>query len=141
MHAWDLVSYVHQGRVTNTVVGVRPSHDRPQYRVFEIAGESTVDFLTPTEDLVTSYVVSRETVRPGNFYRMNAGTYHASTTESPGWSVTVALVSRVPGAEERALGPLSLNAHRTERRISPSEELRTAAREALARRPPLHGGP
>ncbi|MER5614628.1 MULTISPECIES: hypothetical protein [unclassified Streptomyces] len=132
MHAWDLISYVHRGQITNTIVGVRSCPDRPEYRVFDIVGESTVDVLTPTEDLVKSYVVSRETIQSGGFYRMNAGAYHASRAESPGWTLTVALVKRIPGAGERALGPLTLNTHRTQRQISPPEELKSVAQEVLA---------
>ncbi|GAA2887983.1 hypothetical protein [Streptomyces mexicanus] len=131
MHAWDLTSYVHRGRITNTIVGVRSCPDSPEYRVFEISGESTVDCLSPTEELVKASVMSRETIDAGGFYRMSAGVYHASQAQSEGWSVTVALVQRVPGAGERALGPLALKAHRTRREVSSPEELMSAAQQIV----------
>ncbi|TRV73109.1 hypothetical protein FKN01_28205 [Streptomyces sp. 130] len=132
MHAWDLISYVHQGDMTNTVVGAAPCLDDPEYRVFDILGEGAVDVLTPTEELVRTHRESRETIRAGMFYRIDAGKYHASRTAASGWAVSTALVTRVPGGEERALGPLSLKAHRTRRQVCLPEELRTAAQEVVA---------
>jgi hypothetical protein len=132
MHAWNLVSYVHTGRITNTMVEVQPDEDSPEYRVFQITGDANTDQLRPTEVLVRSSVVSTQTIPPGGLYRIDAGYYHASKADSAGWAVTVALVERVVGATERVLGPVSLGRHRTLRPVSPSGELLAAAQHVVS---------
>lgn len=132
LHAWHLTSYVHCGWIVNTMIEAHTSPDTPTHRVFDVVGDSTTDILTPTDELVSPVVVSTETIRGGGVYRIEAGRYHASEAAHDGWSVTVALVTRVPGARERALGPISLTSHRTRREPGRPAELANAARQILA---------
>lgn len=132
MHAWRLTSYVHCGRIVNTMIEAHTSPDAPTHRVFDITSDSTTDILTPTDELVSPVVVSTETIRRGGVYGIEAGRYHASEAGHDGWSVTVALVTRVPGARERVLGPMSLTSHRTRREPGRPAELTNAARQILA---------
>ena len=131
-HAWDLVSFVQAGRIANVVLDVEPSAGDRQYRVFEVLGDGDVDLLAPTDELVRPAAQSTQLVAAGELYRVAAGDYHASRVEDAGWAVTIALVNRVPGATERALGAVSLGRHSVTRQASTPAELAAAARHVMA---------
>ncbi|MDT9691435.1 hypothetical protein Q5762_24440 [Streptomyces sp. P9(2023)] len=131
MHAWDLVSYVHTGTVRNTTLVVSPCREDEGYRVFDVHGEANVDRLVPSRDTVRISGRGDETLAAGSVYRLPVGTFHTTELTGPGGAVTVAQVTRVPGARERVLGPRELGPHRTTRTVCPPGELAAAARAFL----------
>ncbi|GLX47440.1 hypothetical protein Shyhy01_03900 [Streptomyces hygroscopicus subsp. hygroscopicus] len=132
MHAWRLVSYVHRGAVRNTTVEVRAAADGDaEYRVFDIDGEGERDLLVPSEETVAVSSRATSTVRAGGLYGLDVGTFHCTSLLEGTAAVTLALVDRVPGARERALGPCGLGRHSTLRATAPADELRRFARESL----------
>ena len=131
-HAWDLTSYVYCGRLSNVLVDVRPASAAPDYRIFHISGDSRIDLLQPTADVVSATIVSADDVVSGQTYTIPAGRYHA-TNVGDCLTATVVVAQRRPSFPEFTLGPVALGAHRTHRQpVSADLLTRTAARVLAA---------
>ena len=132
MHTWDLISYVHAGRLANELVEVAADRQRPEYRVFDIFGDGSQSTLQPTDQLVRARVSGTEEVGAGEIYGMPAERYHTTLDVGREPLITVALMTYVPGTRERTLGPLTGAAHVVPRHPCSGGELISAVDSALA---------
>jgi hypothetical protein len=131
MHTWDLSSYVLHGSLQNQMIDAGQDQDGPQFRVFDIVGHGNESVISPTADVVRASVASTHSVHAGEIYRIPHSRYHTTLNPTGKDMITVALVERVPGTTERALGPLDGNRHTVTRRLCPAKDL--AARASKAR--------
>jgi hypothetical protein len=132
MHTWDLISYVHTGRLANELVEVTAECQRPEYRVFDIFGDGSQSTLQPTDQLVKARVCGTEEVGAGELYGMPAERYHTTVNVGSEPLITVALMTYVPGTKERTLGPLTGAAHVVPREPCTPSELINAVDCALS---------
>jgi hypothetical protein len=121
--------------VSNEIVAVSPSPDRPTHRVFEVHSDAGADTLRGTPLLVRCRTRAVEEYRRGDVYTLPSGVFHASAVV--GEAVTVALGRDRPGAVDRSLGGVATADHRVYRQQCDPAETRCAARAVIATVGPL----
>lgn len=105
-HAWTLRSHVLSGSVTNEMPELVCSGVDPDYRLYDITGDSVTDTMTPTRVTVRFRPGSSDTYARGDTYSMSAGEFHSTDCPKGELAATLCVVEQVPGTSEITLGPL-----------------------------------
>ncbi|MFB6436617.1 hypothetical protein ACFCVY_07525 [Streptomyces sp. NPDC056411] len=136
-HSWELTSFVLHGEVGNLRVRVRPDHEQPTHRVFQVhSSPSGTDDIQPTSQLVRCEPGAAQTSGRGQTYRLPAGAFHRTDVPTGSTAATLVLGRSLPAHTDLSLGPLHGARHRVVRQTCDAAQTARTARSALRR---IHG--
>jgi hypothetical protein len=97
-HIFRFTSVVLIGEVENVIYTIRPTENRPRFRVFEAAYEGPESVLRSTGQLVDASPASAERVRAGDVYGVAEHVFHENLVHEGCLAATVVLTEHVGGA-------------------------------------------